>query len=94
MQWGKLLTENGLIASKPEFLTNEFGTCLQRRVNCFLFLKLPTYLCFQEMKRSFQFSGRGGGGGGGGAREGEVNEIPNLGRVGAFEEKVGNGLGC
>jgi hypothetical protein len=60
MQRGKLLTKNGLIASKPEFLTNEFGDLPPKESE--LFLKLPTYLCFQEMKRSFQFSGRGGGG--------------------------------
>jgi hypothetical protein len=50
-----------------------------------LFLKLPEYLCFQETKRSFQFSG--GGGGTGEGREGSIFE-KRMGTPGRGEEWI------
>jgi hypothetical protein len=55
-----------------------------------LFLKLPAYLCFQEIKRLFQFLRERRVIG-----EGKVDEVPELGGEVAFQKKMSDGfIGC
>jgi hypothetical protein len=74
-----------LHASHISHATN-LGICFQRRVNPFLFLKLPACLCFQRVRRLIQLSG------GGGVREGKVDKAPKLKGEVAVQEEMGYGF--